>query len=126
MPVLYYQTDTYMQYLLGRRACSRPEQVDGSYDGSPSRWVAAGGDAGPGAGFATSEPYIYTSELGEGRSYDVELQLIPTPATRCYGQALSVRAADRDALAPCLREAGADRAARPGRRTRPTRPGPTT
>ena len=28
------------------------------------------------AGFATSEPYIYKSELGEGRSYDTELQLV--------------------------------------------------
>ena len=100
VPVLYYQTDTYMQYLLAA-GLLRPEQVDGSYDGSPSRWVASGGDVAV-AGFATSEPYIYKSELGEGRSYDTELQLIADTGYPMYGQALSVRAADKDALAPCL------------------------
>ena len=54
------------------------------------------------AGFATSEPYIYKSELGEGRSYDADLQLIADTGYPMYGQALSVRAADKDALAPCL------------------------
>ena len=124
VPVLYYQTDTYMQYLLAA-GLLRPEQVDGSYDGSPSRWVASGGDVAV-AGFATSEPYIYKSELGEGRSYDTELQLIADTGYPMYGQALSVRAADKDALAPCLREARAGRAARRRWRTRPTRPGPTS
>jgi len=100
VPVLYYQTDTYMQYLLAA-GLLRSEQVDGSYDGSPSRWVTSGGDVAE-AGFATSEPYIYKNELGEGRSYDVDLQLIADTGYPLYGQALSVRAADRDALAPCL------------------------
>lgn len=100
VPVLYYQTDTYMQYLLAAGQL-RTEQVDGSYDGSPSRWVTSGGDVGE-AGFATSEPYIYRYELGEGRSYDVDLQLVADTGYPMYGQALSVRAADKDALAPCL------------------------
>jgi hypothetical protein len=99
-PVLYYQTDTYMQYLLAS-GLLKNEQVDGSYDGSPSRWVASGGDVAV-AGFATSEPYIYKNELGEGRSYDTELQLVADTGYPMYGQALSVRAADKDALAPCL------------------------
>jgi hypothetical protein len=100
VPVLYYQTDTYMQYLLAA-GLLRTEQVDGSYDGSPSRWVTSDGDVGE-AGFATSEPYIYKNELGEGRSYDVDLQLVADTGYPMYGQALSVRAADKDALAPCL------------------------
>jgi hypothetical protein len=99
-PVLYYQTDTYMQYLLAA-GLLKNEQVDGSYDGSPSRFVASGGDVAV-AGFATSEPYIYKNELGEGRSYDTELQLVADTGYPMYGQALSVRAAERDALAPCL------------------------
>ena len=100
VPVLYYQTDTYMQYLLGA-GLLRPEQVDGSYDGSPSRFVASGGDVAV-AGFATSEPYIYKNELGEGRGYDTDLQLVADTGYPMYGQSLSVRAADKDALAPCL------------------------
>lgn len=101
VPVLYYQTDTYMQYLLAA-GLLRADQVDGSYDGSPSRFVASGGDVAV-AGFATAEPYIYRNELGEGRSYDTELQLVADTGYPMYGQALSVRAADKDALAPCLR-----------------------
>ena len=58
IPVLYYQADTYMQYLLGA-GLLKPEQVDGSYDGGPSRWVAADGDVAQ-AGFATAEPVSYT------------------------------------------------------------------
>lgn len=101
-PVLYYQTDTYMQYLLAS-GLLKTEQVDGSYDGSPSRWVASGGEVAV-VGFATAEPYIYKNELGEGRSYDTELQLIADTGYPMYGQSLSIRAADKDALAPCLRE----------------------
>jgi hypothetical protein len=100
VPVLYYQTDTYMQYLLAT-GLLRADQVDGSYDGSPSRWVTSGGEVAE-AGFATSEPYIYKNELGDGRSYDVDLQLVADTGYPMYGQALSVRAADKAALAPCL------------------------
>jgi hypothetical protein len=100
VPVLYYQADTYMQYLLGAGLLS-PEQVDGSYDGGPSRWVAADGTLAQ-SGFATSEPYIYRSELGGGRSYDVNLQLINDTGYPMYGQALSIKAADKEKLAPCL------------------------
>ena len=102
VPVLYYQTDTYMQYLLGA-GLLRPEQVDGSYDGGPSRWVAADGDVAQ-AGFATAEPYIYRSELGPERSYDVDLQLINDTGYPGYFLALSIKAADRERLAPCLRK----------------------
>lgn len=98
--VLYYQADTYMQYLLGA-GLLKPAQVDGSYDGGPSRWVASGGTVAQG-GFATSEPYIYKNELGGGRSYDVDLQLVNDTGYPMYGQALSIRAADKAKLAPCL------------------------
>jgi hypothetical protein len=100
LTVLYYEADTYMQYLLGSGLLRR-DQVDGSYDGSPSRWVTADGDVAQG-GFATSEPYIYKNELGGGRGYDVDLQLISDTGYPIYGQALSVRAADQERLAPCL------------------------
>jgi hypothetical protein len=99
--VLYYQTDTYVQYLLGAGLLS-PDHADGSYDGSPSRWVTADGELGQ-AGFATAEPYIYKNELGQGRSYDVGFQLVNDTGYPFYGQAGTIRAADKAALAPCLR-----------------------
>ena len=98
--VLYYQTDTYMQYLLGTGQL-KSSQVDGSYDGSPSRWVSADGDIAQG-GFATSEPYIYKNELGTDQSYDVDLQLINDTGYPMYGQSLAIRAGDKEELAPCL------------------------
>lgn len=102
LTVLYYQADTYMQYLLGA-GILRPDQVDGSYDGSPSRWVTADGAIAQ-AGFATSEPYIYKNELGGGKSYDVGLQLVTETGYPIYGQSLSIKAADRAELAPCLEQ----------------------
>jgi hypothetical protein len=101
LPVLYYQTDTYVQYLLGAGLLS-PDHADGSYDGSPSRWVTADGELGQ-AGFATAEPYIYKNELGQSRGYDVGFQLVNDTGYPFYGQAATIRAADKAALAPCLR-----------------------
>ncbi|WP_261558225.1 hypothetical protein [Frankia tisae] len=100
--VLYYETDAYMQYLLGAGILRRG-QVDGSYDGSPSRWVAEDGKVAQ-AGFATSEPYIYKNELGDGHSYDVNLQLVNDTGYPVYGQALSVRTGDEAKLAGCLKK----------------------
>ncbi|EIV91153.1 hypothetical protein [Frankia sp. QA3] len=100
--VLYYETDAYMQYLLGA-GILRQGQVDGSYDGAPARWVAEDGKIAQ-AGFATSEPYIYKNELGDGHSYDVGLQLINDTGYPLYGQALSVRAGDEAKLAGCLKK----------------------
>jgi hypothetical protein len=101
LKVLYYETDTYMQYLLGA-GILRPSQVDGSYDGSPSRWVTANGDVAQ-AGFATSEPFLYKNELGGGKSYDVDLQLINDTGYPNYAEALVIRADEKDRLAPCLK-----------------------
>lgn len=102
VPVLYYQADAYMQYLLGA-GLLKPEQVDGSYDGSPSRWVTSDGEVAQG-GFATSEPYIYKNELGDQRSYDTNYQLINDTGYPSYGQALSIRTADQQQLGPCLQK----------------------
>src|SRR5918993_794090 len=72
--ILYYSTDTYMQYLLGA-GLVRPSQADGSYDGTLSRWQQSDGGIANG-GFPTSEPYIAANEL-RGKKYpNVDLQLI--------------------------------------------------
>ena len=115
VPVLYYQTDTYMQYLLAP-ACCAPAQVDGSYDGSPSRWVTAGGEIAQ-AGFATSEPYIYKNELGDRSQLRRRLaarqrhRLPDVLLRRCR-----CGPPTRTALAPAW-QARPDRAAGPGRLT---------
>jgi hypothetical protein len=103
--VLYYQTDTYMLYLLGS-GILRQGQVDGSYDGSPTQWVLNESKNKPvaEAGFATSEPYLYKEELSGGKSYNVDLQLINDTGYPNYAEALVIRTEDKDKLAPCLKK----------------------
>jgi hypothetical protein len=100
--IVYYQTDTYMQYLLGA-GLVRPSQLDGSYDGSPQRWVASNGTIANG-GFATSEPYIFGNELPGKKYPNIDLQLINDTGYPMYGQALTIRPADKDKLGPCLQK----------------------
>jgi hypothetical protein len=99
--ILYYQTDTYAQYLLGA-GLVRASQMDGSYDGTPARFVAKDGGIAN-AGFATSEPYIFKAEV-KGHSYNTNLQLINDTGYPLYSEALSIRPADKDKLAPCLKK----------------------
>lgn len=100
--IVYYQTDAYMQYLLGA-GLVRASQLDGSYDGSPARWVASDGAVANG-GFATSEPYIFGNELPGKKYPNTDLQLINDTGYPMYGQALTIRPEDKDKLGPCLQK----------------------
>jgi hypothetical protein len=100
--ILYYQTDAYMQYLLGA-GLVRSSQVDGSYDGTPGRFAQSDGKIAN-AGFATSEPYIFSHELPGKKFPNIGLQLINDTGYPMYGQALAIRPADKDKLAPCLKK----------------------
>jgi hypothetical protein len=97
--VFYFEGDTYMEYLIAAGVLRR-SQVDGSYDGKPANFVAAGGKAAQ-AGFATSEPYIYEHEVRQWAK-PVRYALVNEAGYPFYPQALSIRAADRERLAPCL------------------------
>ena len=116
--VFYFEGDTYMEYLIAAGVLQRA-QVDGSYDGKPANFVAAGGKAAQ-AGFATSEPYIYEKEIRQWAK-PVRYALVNEAGYPFYPQALSMRAADRRAARPLPGEAGPDRAAGPDRL--PGRPG---
>jgi hypothetical protein len=99
--VLYFKGDTYMEYLIGSGIIRRG-QVDPSYDGSSTKFVAANGKIAQ-AGFATSEPYIYQHDLkdwGKPMSY----ALVNDTGYPFYPQALSIRTADKAKLAPCLKK----------------------
>jgi hypothetical protein len=98
--VLYFEGDTYMDYLIGS-GILRANQVDGDYDGSPKRFVAAQG-ASTQAGFATSEPYIYHRDLKKDWGKPLRYALVNDTGYPFYPQALSIRAGDEQKLAPCL------------------------
>jgi hypothetical protein len=97
--VLYFEGDTYMAYLTGTNVLKK-DQVDGSYDGKPGNFVAADGKVAQ-AGFATSEPYIYENEVRQWAK-PVKYALVSEAGYPFYPQALSIRAADKEKLAPCL------------------------
>jgi hypothetical protein len=99
--VLYFEGDTYMAYLTGTGVLKK-SQVDGSYDGKPGNFVAADGKVAQ-AGFATSEPYIYEHEVRQWGK-PVKYALVNEAGYPFYPQALSIRAADKAKLAPCLKK----------------------
>jgi hypothetical protein len=88
-----------MEYLTGTGVLQK-SQVDGSYDGKPGNFVAAGGKVAQ-AGFATSEPFIYENEVKQWAK-PVKYALVSEAGYPFYPQALSIRAADKQKLAPCL------------------------
>ncbi|HEX4226770.1 MAG TPA: ABC transporter substrate-binding protein, partial [Pseudonocardiaceae bacterium] len=97
--VLYYQTATFMQYLIGAGILHQ-SQVDGSYDGSPANFVASGGSIAQ-QGFATNEPYLYAKALPQWDK-PVAFQLINDTGYPMYSEPLTVRASQEKALSPCL------------------------
>jgi hypothetical protein len=97
--VLYFQGNTYMDYLLGSGILRR-RQVDGSYDGSPSAFVASGGKIAA-QGYATNEPYTYQHEV-KAWGRPVAYQLVYDTGYPNYANVLAVRADKKTALTPCL------------------------
>jgi hypothetical protein len=96
--VLYFEGDTYMEYLIGTGILRRG-QVDGGYDGSSTKFLAGKGEITQ-AGFATSEPYLYEHDPKWGKK--LNYALVNDTGYPFYPQALSIRAADKQKLAPCL------------------------
>jgi hypothetical protein len=99
--VLYFKGDTYMDYLIGS-GILRQGQTDPSYDGGSTKFLAGGGQTTQ-AGFATSEPYIYEHDV-PGWNKQMDYALVNDTGYPFYPQALSIRTADKDKLAPCLKK----------------------
>lgn len=99
--VRYFKGAAYMSYLQG--AGYLPASVlDGSYDGTPAKFVAAGGKDAQ-QGFASAEPYIYENEVGAWKK-PVKFQLVYDTGYQFYPEAMSVKTADEEKLAPCLKK----------------------
>ncbi len=97
--VLYFGGDAYMEYLTGAGILDK-DQVDGSFDGSPARFVAAGGKLAS-AGYAAEDPYMYEHEIDDWMK-PVKGQLVYEAGYPLYGPSLVVRPEREDELAPCL------------------------
>jgi hypothetical protein len=98
--VLYFQGEsTYMDYLVGSGVL-RASQVDGSYDGTPSRLVASKGKVVV-QGFATSEPWKWQHEVSAWGK-PLEYKLVSDTGYPDYRNQLAIRTGDKQTLAPCL------------------------
>lgn len=99
-PVLFFNGATYMDYLTGT-GILRQGQVDGAYDGSPTRFLAEKGKIAQ-QGFATNEPFIYENALPQWKK-PVKFQLIHDTGYPIYPEAVVVRADKKAEHAACLK-----------------------
>ncbi|MGV8895728.1 MAG: ABC transporter substrate-binding protein [Rhodoglobus sp.] len=97
--VRYFGGAAYMEYLMSDGQLDS-SVVDGSYDGSPANFVAAGGKDAQ-QGFGSAEPYVYLNDVADW-SKPVAYDYISAAGWDIYSSAVSVRAADFEELTPCL------------------------
>lgn len=98
--VLYFEGSAYMDYLLAKGLLKK-KQIDGSYDGSPARWVSSGG-AVVQQGFATSEPYKYENDI-KGWQKPVAFLLVHDSGYKIYQSSLAVRPQTVARYGECLK-----------------------
>jgi hypothetical protein len=99
--VRYFGGSAWMEYLVDQGVLSA-DQTDGSYDGTPGNFVAAGG-ADAQQGFASAEPYVYENEVSAWGK-PVAYQLIADTGWKIYQAALAVRTGELEDLSPCLEQ----------------------
>jgi hypothetical protein len=98
--VLAFSAAAYLDVLEGRGALNK-NQVDTSYTGDPSRFVAADGNI-VSQGFVTAEPYIYENEVN-GWKKPVKFLLLDKEVP-IYQDTLVIRADKLDANRACLQK----------------------
>jgi len=97
--VRYFGGAAYMEYLTSSGQLDS-SVVDGSYDGSPANFVAAGGKDAQ-QGFGSAEPYVYENDVKDWAK-PVKYDYISNAGWDIYTQAISVRKADVDGMKACL------------------------
>ncbi len=97
-PVLYFEGGAYMDYFLGEGILNA-DQVDASYDGSPTRFTTEDGIVQQ--GFATNEPWRYENEI-ESWLKPVDFLLIHDADFPNSQSALSVRPESIEEDRECL------------------------
>ena len=97
--IRYFDGTAYMEYLTSAGVIPT-DQTDGSYDGTPASFVAAGGKDAQ-QGYASAEPYVYENEV-ESWMKPVKYQLIDDLGFRPYQDPVVVRSDDVSAQSDCL------------------------
>ena len=98
--VLAYSPATYVDVLVAKGALNK-NQVDESYTGDPSRFVASDGNI-VSQGFVTAEPYTYENEV-QGWNKPVKLLLLDKEVP-IYQDDMAIRTDKLDANRACLQK----------------------
>jgi hypothetical protein len=77
------------------------DQIDGSYKGNPSAWVADNGTSAQ-QGFGSAEPYIYKNEVKEWGK-DVAYQYVSDTGWDPYAASIGLLSKDLEKMKPCLK-----------------------
>ncbi len=115
--VRYFDGAAYMDFFTATGILDK-KQVDGTYDGAPASFIAAGGKDTQ-QGFGTSEPYFYKNVLKDWMK-DVSYQYIHDAGWTAYAQSLGGTPANitkydtcLTALVPVIQQAALDYVAAP-------------
>ncbi|MEI8287756.1 MAG: ABC transporter substrate-binding protein, partial [Actinomycetes bacterium] len=115
--VRYFDGAAYMDYFTSTGILDK-KQVDGTYDGAPASFIAAGGKDTQ-QGFGTAEPYAYKN-LFKDWMKDVAYQYIHNAGWTAYAQSLGGTPANiakydncLKALVPVIQQAAVDYVAAP-------------
>ena len=97
--IRYFETGAYMQFLLSDGQVTEA-QLDGSYDGGPSVFIAEAGAIAQ-QGFASAEPYNYENVFTDWGK-PVKFELIHDAGWQGYAAPLAVLDARKDELSDCM------------------------
>ena len=97
--IRYFETGAYMQFLLSDSQVT-DAQLDGSYDGGPSVFIAENGAIAQ-QGFASAEPYNYENVFTDWGK-PVKFELIHDAGWQTYAAPLAVLDANKDDRADCM------------------------
>lgn len=96
--VRYFSGAAYMEYFTAS-GILKPAQVDGSYSGDPSLFIADEGKAAQ-QGFGSAEPYLYESVLDWGKP--VKYQYINDAGWENYAESIATKPENITKYADCL------------------------
>ncbi len=99
--VRYFGGAAYIEYFTGEGILS-PDQVDGSYDGTPAAFIADEGAAGQ-QGFGSAEPFKYENEFTDWGK-PVKYQYINDAGWENYGESLATRPENIETYRECFTE----------------------
>lgn len=97
--IRYFGGAAYMEYFVGSGILSA-EQVDGSYNGDPSLFIADEGSAAQ-QGFGSAEPYLYLEELADWGK-PVEYAYINDAGWRNYAESIATKPENITKYADCF------------------------